>query len=67
MNLLSIDLERGVVRHYVSVEGSKPKPIYRIDVPNYDRDMGWDLDQLEDFRIDPKTFVQAALDGPEAA
>jgi hypothetical protein len=70
VNLLSIDLERGVIRHYVSVEGNKPKAIFRVDVPNYTRDMGWDKDQLEAYRQDPRPFHRAAEeqhDGPEAA
>jgi hypothetical protein len=71
MNLVSIDLERGQLRFYISVAGSKPKPVYRVDIPEYSRDMGWDLDQIEAFRLDPMSFVarakQEAGIGPEAA
>jgi hypothetical protein len=64
LNLLSIDLERGQLRFYVSVAGAKPKPVYRVDIPNYTRDMGWDKDQLEAYRQDPRPFHRAAGDDP---
>jgi uncharacterized protein with ParB-like and HNH nuclease domain len=58
MNLLSIDLEYGAVRAYVCTPGSKPKQVYRNDLPNYDRGLAWDLDELEAFRLDPVKYVE---------
>jgi hypothetical protein len=59
MNLLSIDLEYGAVRAYVITPGSRPKAVYRSDIPSYNRAaMAWDLNELEAFRLDPVKYVE---------